>query len=264
MCLQVTNDIHMYMYILGVVAVLYLHTTNAIHVAMLLFIAGIQQCPSVEAQDPVSQEVSWVGSAVRDRCMCCVGEWSCNSLDNPYCIHEVTFGWKIFSIFVDAWVWICTRQSQELNKRHCIINVASTLNGGFHFIFCCPSCMWTVISTSVAFSLFDAIHVTDCNLSGHLLRNSHDSSRIRSDITAERVWWPGLPYGLKTHRDGVWSRHNLAATVLRRLRRRCYDRAHIKGGTTRSQTQGLWLKSLVLCHWATTHTGKPPPTSCPY
>ena len=40
------------------VAVLYLHTTNAIHVAMLSFIAGIQQCPSVEAQDPVSQEVS--------------------------------------------------------------------------------------------------------------------------------------------------------------------------------------------------------------
>ncbi len=38
------------------------------------FIAGIQQCPSVEAQDPVSQEVSWMGSAGRDRCMCCVWE----------------------------------------------------------------------------------------------------------------------------------------------------------------------------------------------
>ena len=33
---------------------------------------GIQQCPSVEAQDPVSQEVSWMGFAGRGSCMCCV------------------------------------------------------------------------------------------------------------------------------------------------------------------------------------------------
>ena len=42
---------------------------------MLLFIAYIviQQCTSVETQDPVSQEVSRVRSAVRESCVLCVG-----------------------------------------------------------------------------------------------------------------------------------------------------------------------------------------------
>ena len=42
--------------------------------------------------------------------------------------------------------------------------------------------MRAVISTSFVFSLFDAMHVTDYDL-----RNSCDSRRIRSKITAERV-----------------------------------------------------------------------------
>ena len=47
--------------------------------------------------------------------------------------------------------------------------------------------MRAVISTSFVFSLFDAMHVTDYDLSGYLLRNSCDSRRIISKITAERV-----------------------------------------------------------------------------
>ena len=53
--------------------------------------------------------------------------------------------------------------------------------------------MWTALYVSghfhfiCFFSLFDAMHVTDYDLSGYLLRNSCDSRRIRSKITAERV-----------------------------------------------------------------------------
>ena len=85
--------------------------------------------------------------------------------------------------------------------------VSQYINVPFPFelhLMCTPLYMnGDAISTSFVFSLFDAMHDTDCNLNGYLLCNSRGSSRIRSKITAERVRWPGLPHGLKTNRDGA-------------------------------------------------------------
>ena len=66
-----------------------------------------------------------------------------------------------------------------------------------------------VISTSFVFSLFDAMHVTDCDLSGYLLRNSRDSSRIRSEVTAESLiaWtllWSEDRLEMLSNQDIIW------------------------------------------------------------
>ena len=117
------------------------------------------------------------------------------------------------------------------------------MNGHFHF---------------TCFSLFDAMHVTDCDLSEYLLHNSCDSSRIRSEITAERVRWPTQdslmvwrPIEMVSNQDTIWPPLSMDLWV----------GDAITGHKLRvaSQTQGLWLKPLVLCHWATTHTSTPPP-----